>query len=663
MTIEWVPFTLSWDDHLPVDISFMFEHEKPAGKHGFLSVFGDRFIFEDGTEGRFWGTNFNSGANFPSHTYSEMVARRLAKFGINIMRTHQMDAEWSTPNIFTRNRAEPKDNTRSLDPDCMERLDYLIYCLKNEGVYTYLDLLTYRQFLPGDAVDAYAQLPQAAKPYLYFDRRLIELQKEFNQQIWTHVNPYTGLAYKDEPAIVLTELVNEADFFVHKVTLEPYRTRFEAMYCAWLAEQGLAQPAGKVDFTQSTPELGQFYVKVMRDYNHEMADHLRRIGVKIPITGTNWSTTLGVAAAQSEMDFTDSHSYWNYPWADPVGTITRQAMVASAHNDYAGLTLMRTIDQPFFVSEWDHAYPAEYRAESSLTLAAVAAFQGWGGCAIHTYRYSTWQPENRLAGGSSTINGVVYRNFFDAFNDPAKFGLFYQAALLLRRGDVSAGKELVGLRVAKKEGWELLNSADLPGLAVIPELHRVGVALPGEEVEAEWEVTIEQPAVELESGEVLSDTGELYRSWAKRSGWIDTPRSKVAYGYLGEQGKIAMKGLELEVQTDYAVIALGSLSDQALNDSDSILVTAVGRCQNSDVVLNEDGSRMLHPGKAPMLIEPIEATIRLRTYRPALKVFVIGEHGELVSRLPVTLENGVLTFKIGKQPEYHPNTIYYLIRN
>jgi hypothetical protein len=174
MTTKWVPFTLSWDDHLPVDISFVFEHEKPAGKHGFLTVQGDRFVFEDGTDGRFWGTNFNSGANFPPHEYSEMVARRLAKFGVNIMRTHQMDSEWATPNIFTRNRAMPKDNTRSLDTDCMDRLDYLFSCLKQEGVYVYLDLLTYRQFLPGDAVKAYEGLPQAEircqQPYRGFLR-------------------------------------------------------------------------------------------------------------------------------------------------------------------------------------------------------------------------------------------------------------------------------------------------------------------------------------------------------------------------------------------------------------------------------------------------------------------------------------------------------------
>ena len=662
MTSKWVPFNISWTDRVPIDISFVFDHEKPAGKHGFLKVKGDQFVFEDGAKGLFWGTCFNSGANFPTKTYSKMVARRLAKFGVNMVRTHQMDAEWATPNIFQFNRAKPKNDTHTFDPESIDALDYLFYCLKQEGVYIYLDMLTYRQFLPGDAVEACEGLPQAAKPYLYFDRRLIDLQKEFNETLWCHHNPYSGLAYKDDPAIVLTELVNEADPFTHAMTLEPYRTRLEAHYRAWLEEANLPQPQGAVDFQKPDVVMAHFFVEVMRDYNREMSGHLRKIGVKIPITGTNWSTRLGVTAAQAEMDFNDSHVYWNYPWSDPVGTVTKKPMVASAENDYSTLTMMRAVDRPFFVSEWDHAYPAEYRAESSLTLAAVSAFQGWGGCTIHTYRYSTWEPENRIAGGSSTINGIVYRNFFDSFNDPAKFGLFYQAALLLRRGDLKPGKEMVALQVEDHSGWELEGVSALPGLGVIPEVHRVGIALPGQQFAADREVPAGQLSVDRAKGEVLSDTGELWRSWEKRWGWIDTPRSKVAYGFLGQAGKITLKGLELEVQTDYAVIALGSLSDDALEDSQSILLTAVGRCENSGAEYNEDRTRLLSAGHHPIMIEPIEAHVHLKTNHPDLKVFLISEHGELVTRLPVQYGSGVLSFKIGPQPSWNPSTMYYLIR-
>jgi hypothetical protein len=127
-------YTLPWDD-APVDISFVFEGEKPAGKHGFLGVKDAQFVFEDGTIGRFWGTNFNSGACFPSHPYSEKVARRLAKFGVNLVRLHQMDAAYSTPNLFQLTKGRRLKDTQSLDPVSLDRLDYLIHCLKQEGIY------------------------------------------------------------------------------------------------------------------------------------------------------------------------------------------------------------------------------------------------------------------------------------------------------------------------------------------------------------------------------------------------------------------------------------------------------------------------------------------------------------------------------------------------
>ena len=40
-------------DRMPVDISFVFEDEVPAGKHGFCQVKGENLYFEDGTLAKF----------------------------------------------------------------------------------------------------------------------------------------------------------------------------------------------------------------------------------------------------------------------------------------------------------------------------------------------------------------------------------------------------------------------------------------------------------------------------------------------------------------------------------------------------------------------------------------------------------------------------------
>ena len=658
MERTWVPFTLAWDDEVPIDISFVFEREKPAGKHGFVQVDGPCLVFEDGTPARFWGTCFNSGQNFPTHEGAEMVARRLAKFGLNMMRTHQMDAEWATPNLFQANRARPKDHTRAFDPESIDRLDYLIYCLKQEGIYIYLDLLTYRQFRPGDGVDAVDALPQAAKPYTYFDPRLIELQKEFARDLWTHINPYTGLAYCDDPAIALCEIKNESDLFTQKVTLEPYRTRFEALYRRWAEEHGLKVAPGPVDFTQPDGQMGRFFVQVMQDFYADFIAYLRSIGVKIPIAGTNWTRTLGVTAGQLTTDFTDSHTYWNFPLWETGGTSTTP-MVSVTRNTFAGLSMVRLLDRPFFVSEWDHAWPDEWRAESPLAYAAVGALQGWSGFTIHTYRYATWGPVDRLGGGTSTINGITYRNHFDAFNDPAKFGLFYHAALLFRRGDVRTSEGDAAIRIPETPDWPLLTDDAIPALEQV-ERTRLGVVVPGHDCPSQTTLDM-QAGLDPAVGQVVSDTGELGRSWARRYGWIDTPRTKAAYGFLGGVGQIALDGLTLDVKTDFATIALSSLTDEPLDATEAILLTAVGRCDNSGAQYDEAHTQQFDFGHAPVLIEPIEATIALRTCRPNLKVWVISEHGQAVTRLPTEYADGVLRFSIGPQPRWDPSTMYYLI--
>ena len=40
-----------------------------------------------------------------------------------------------------------------------------------------------------------------------FDPTFIQHQKEYIRTIFDHVNPYTGLAYRDEPAVMSWEII------------------------------------------------------------------------------------------------------------------------------------------------------------------------------------------------------------------------------------------------------------------------------------------------------------------------------------------------------------------------------------------------------------------------------------------------------------------------
>ena len=158
------------------------------------------------------------------------------------------------------------------------------------------------------------------------------------------------------------------------------------------------------------------------------------------------------------------------------------------------------------------------------------------------------------------------------------------------------------------------------------------------------------------AGEVRSDNGEMYRSWAKNYGTINTDRTKCAYGFLQKNGKIELSGLTIDCKTDFAVIAMSSLTDKRIEESDNILLTTVGRAVNTGAKFN--GEQMLDYGQPPILIEVIEVDISLKTEYSTLKVWTVNAEGFYAGAIPATYENGTLKFTLGKE---FPS-MYYLIQ-
>ena len=128
----------------------------------------------------------------------------LARFGVNSVRFQFLDFE--APRGLIK---AGRDNPRSLDADQLDREDYFIAELEKRGIYIDFNLLVGRPFREGDGVKDANTLRQGAKGTSFFDARLIELQKEYAQQLLGHLNPYTKLKYTDDPAVAIVEINNE----------------------------------------------------------------------------------------------------------------------------------------------------------------------------------------------------------------------------------------------------------------------------------------------------------------------------------------------------------------------------------------------------------------------------------------------------------------------
>lgn len=663
----------SYPDLMPVDISFVFEDEKPAGKHGFIKVDGEDLRFEDGTLGRFWGVNFNGGACFPEHDYSPKVARRLAQAGCNLVRFHQLDAEFDTPNIFAYTKGKRVSTTRVFDETSMDRLDYLIYCLKQEGIYCYLDMSTYRKFKEGDGVPEYEHLPDNARPWGITSPCLIKLQKEFADMIWNHYNPYTKLKYNDDPVFVLTEIVNESDIFTNSsgtksdyVPAVYYENEFRGFFRDWLKENGKEYDWENCDLFSKDPEMIDFKIYMTKKYYREMYDSMRKSGCKIPITGTNWTHTSGLVKSQEEMDFTDSHHYfYTWKWGN-TERVCEHRPITGVPTVCSSLAKMKIANKPFFISEWDVPWPNSYRAEGPIYYAAVGALQGWAGFAIHTYSYGTRLEDMKVLGReqSSPVGGVPYREgIFSVWNDPAKFGLFYHSALILRRGDVEKANKKVAIQADKLDAT--VTTAHKTQL----EQHVCGTIFDNKLPEGYDEIVNEADTIPFEEpAKIVSDNGQMWRDLKKKLGVIDTERTKVVYGTLSRGGAAAstrkntdtgieLNGLTVNAYTDFGVIAMSSLTNDPIEKSNNILISAIGRARNSGAQF--DGDKMIELGHAPIMAEVVAADIHLKIENgDKLKVWGVNAEGYYAGKCPATYEDGVLSFRIGD--ELNP-ACYYLI--
>ena len=229
-----------------------------------------------------------------------------------------------------------------------------------------------------------------------------------------------------------------------------------------------------------------------------------------------------------------------------------------------------------------------------------------------------------------------------AWNDPAKFGLFYHAALITRRGDVTEGDTLYGVDVPDLRSW------DTDPLCNGIEKHKMVTSLQNQD-------GLPPLPIESETSCSKSDTGELFRDWKKEYGTIDTARTKCVYGSLGKNGNIQLNDVSIQCETDYAVIAMSSLTDAPIAQSDNILLTAVGRAENTDAKF--DGDVMLDIGKPPVLIENIKARIHIKTNQTGFGVWAVSAEGYYIGAVPVCEQDGLLTFTIGDATR----SMYYLI--
>lgn len=630
----WPSDKIDWKTS-PVDLSFLNAQEKPAGKRGFVKASGERLLFADNTPARFWGTNLSAYTLFSTpDDVIKQQARRLSALGFNLVRLHHHDSPWVNPNIFGDNKIT--QDTQQVSAESQAKLDWWIKCLKDEGIYVWLDLHVERALKAGDNIYGFDEIRKgkevaSLKGYAYVNITIQQAMKRFAEDYLTHINPHTGLANKDDPAIAAVLITNENDITQHfGIALLPdkqvplHNKLYTAEANAFASQHNLPQSLTWRAWEYGPAKL--FLNDLEQRFNVEMIQHLREIGVKVPIATTSTWGLNGLASlpALTAGDVIDVHSYGG------TGQLEKNPLTSDGllHWIAAG----QVVGKPLTVTEWNsEPFPTPDRHTLPLYMAGTASHQGWD--ALMQYAYS----QEPLTGGWISASN------WHAYNDPALLATLPAAALMYRRGDV---REASTTYMFTPSPATLFNQAITPSnsiaLRTAAEKGKLQIAMPYTK-ELPWlkqsqlstrAQVFNDPNLSLldaNASESTTDTGELKRNWRKGIYTINTPRTLAATGWIGGES-ITLGAINIQANTPNASVAVQSLDGAPVSQSRNLLISLGSRA------IPKDGN------KTPFYVEPLDGTLTIQAPQ-GLKLYTHGILAQL-KEVPVVYQDGRYAIKL-----------------
>ncbi len=583
-----------------VHIGHLFTREAAGARGRVLSRDGD-LVFADGSPVRFWGTNVAPPATWPEPEAGARMAEALARSGVNLVRLHHMDRGWHADNIFEAD----VPHTQSFDAAKLDRLHRFTAELRKRGIYIAMDLMVTRRFRPDDGVEAYGDLEFGGKMAAHFDERILQLQEDYARRLLSTRNPYTGLAYAEDPAIAFVSIINESSLYLNGAIssyqkLPPvYRQRLLDAFARRQNARGLELPAGDVLalFNRREPDFWNF-LRETQDAGYDRLTRFLREDLKVQglIGGSNFIEFADDLHSNARLDFIDVHVYWDHPvggWSELNSVSNRSVIPALAGaNPFRQIALQNAKALPLAISEWQACWPNEHLAEFPPLMAAIGGLQGWDAPMWFTFEGHEPAP---------LISGV-----FSADNKPhlRVSGAF--ASIAFRRGDFSPLPARVS-SYANTLPWESVNS--LASEADVLTERLLWSSGPAST----------KPAKEGRAGSVVVAD--------RATALLSSPRTAAVVGRALPR-PAAAGALTVASRTPFSVIGVTSLTDAPIERANRLLLLAVARMENTGQVFRGYRKGLRSGGVAPILAEPVRATLLIeRANEKSLQLVPLDVHG------------------------------------
>ena len=677
-------------------------NERVAGAGGPVRRDGERFVLADGRPVRFWAVNVSSRQAAQARESVDYLARRLAKFGVNMVRFHSP--------LFSA-----VGDPAHVDRKKLDNLHYLVAAMKKQGVYTKISFYFPLWFdVKGhygiEGFDGFSN----KRPFalLYFDRRMQQIHRSWAKALLTTPNPYTRLPLARDPAVAIVEIINEDSFFFwtfSKKNIPPVHwRRLEKRFGAWLAARygsaasapkswpkarsgddrpsegrmalmdawhmtagGLKQ--GGADKVKRMRDQARFLAELQRGFYAATREYYRReLGYRGLVSASNWHTAdPGVLDALERHSYTacdviDRHGYFGGKHTGEGASYSVRSghtftdRPAVTHPDALPIQVFQVAGKegfPHIISELGWTHPNRFRSDATCLAAAYGCLQGVDGVFF-------------FAVGGNFLADRSMGKF--QVGTPCTIGTFPAAALMYRRGDVKQADPVVRQVIGPEslyrldatgstaEALDALRKKDIPAARaasarapIDPLSFYVGPVVRSFDGRATPVATDMGKYIDRAAKTVTSATGQL--RWDYRVGLVgvNTPRTQAAAGFLAKAAPLKLEHVTIDCKNEYAAILVTSLDDEPLDKSRKVLIQAM--TEDRPLGFRAAGGRITDMGSAPFGIKRIDATIALKAPgRAAPNVYALDENGYATDKkVHVTAAGGRVTIRLAPDAIYH----------
>jgi hypothetical protein len=640
-------------------------NEKFAGEHGVIAARGDEFVHSsNGAPVRFWAVN--GPPESATGVELKKVARRLAKYGVNLVRVHSA--------MFDRN-----GNART---NKAARAREIVQAMKAEGIYTHFSIYFPLWMTPSPTNAWLSGYDGKTHPFaaLMFNPEFQERYRDWWKLLLLTPDPANGKRLVDDPAVFGLEIQNEDSFFFwtfHPDRIPNAQLRLlETRFGDWLKKRhGSIEAAAKrwpgavlkrdnftegrvafrplynmfTDKTARDRDTVQFLFELQQSFYADVSAFLRSLGFKGVITASNWATASPEVFGPLEKwsyattDFIDRHGYFSVThkgesseWSIRNGHTysDRSALrfdpsAPGKPKQFVHPAMDPTYDnKPSMISETTWNRPNRFRSEAPLYYAAYGALQGTDAI-VHF----------ALDGGRWSVKPGYWMQPWTLMA-PSQIGQFPAAALLYRRGLVRTGDVLAHIRLSTNELLQLkgtplpqdanfdeLRLKDVPdgtevraGQRIDPLIHYAGRTQVSFGSESSITMSNLAPLVNRAEQMVRSATRELTLDYGKGFLTVNAPAAQGASGDLRKAGRLELQDVVLASPLDNVHCVLVALDGEPIRSSRRMLLQVMSEEKPTgfaSVDAGNDVKRITNIGRDPWQVKELQGVFKFKDGREA----------------------------------------------